>query len=77
MTSDLDPKFEKLIKKQAKHVSGNLGVNLLISRLQKKYEANQTPAELESCLQEMKAFFEKYSSVVKKDVEALNNMQGV
>ena len=65
--------LEKLIKKQAKYESTNLGLNLLISRLQRKYSANQTPEELKNCLQEMKAFFEKYASIMEKDIEALKN----
>jgi hypothetical protein len=56
---ELDSQFKKLIKKQAKYESENLGFNLLISRLQRKYTANQTPTELNSCLQEIKVFFEK------------------
>ena len=74
MVAELDSKFEKLITKQAQHKSGNLGVNLLITRLQKRYAVKQTPEELDGCLQEMRIFFEKYSTVVKNDVEALKNM---
>jgi len=36
----LDLKFEKLIKGQAEYKSANLGLNLLISRLQRKYSEN-------------------------------------
>jgi len=50
---ELDSKFEKLIKKQAEYKSSNLGLNLLISRLQRKYSFNQTPEELEKCLCEL------------------------
>ena len=53
---ELDLKFEALIKSQAKYESANLGLNLLISRLQRKYSANQTSAELGNCVQEMKTF---------------------
>lgn len=69
---NLDLIFEKLIKKQAKYESSNLGLNLLISRLQRKYSANQ--AELNECLQEMKAFFDKYASIMGKDIEALKKL---
>ena len=55
---ELDLIFEKLIKKQAKYESTILGLNLLITRLQKQYSTNQTPDELNKCMQEMKAFFE-------------------
>ncbi len=71
---ELDLKLEKLLKKQAKYESTNLGLNLLIARLQRKYSANQSPAELNSCLQEMKAFLEKYPSIMKKELEILNNL---
>ncbi len=71
---ELNSKFEKLIKKQAKYESSVLGLNLLISRLQKKYAANQTPEELKNCLQEMESFLKKYNSIVKKDIEALKNL---
>ena len=71
---ELDLKFEALIKSQAKYESANLGLNLLISRLQRKYSANQTSAELGNCVQEMKTFFERYASIVGKDVEALKKL---
>jgi len=74
MALDLDINFEKLINGQAKYESANLGFNLLISRLQRKYTSNQTPAELKSCVQEMKAYFEKYASVMAKDAEALKKL---
>lgn len=54
---DLDLKFEKLIKNQVEYRSTSLALNLLISRLQRKYSADPSPAQLNDCLQEMKAFF--------------------
>jgi len=71
---DLEPKFEKLIKNQAKYKSSNLALNLLISRLQRKYSANQSPRQLDDCLKEMKAFFEKYASILQNDIEALKEL---
>jgi len=71
---DLDLVFEKLIKKEVKYESSVLGLNLLISRLQRKYLVNQTPEELKQCLQEMKAFFDKFASILVKDVEALKKL---
>lgn len=70
----LDLKLEKLIKKQAKYESTNLGLNLLISRLQRKYSANQSRAGLNNCLKEIKAFLEKYASIMEKDIEALKKL---
>lgn len=71
---ELDLIFKKLIKKQISYKSDNLGLNLLISRLQRKYSMNHTPEELNLCLQEMKAFFDKYSSIMKKDIERLKKL---
>ncbi|NLM47058.1 MAG: hypothetical protein GX200_09700 [Firmicutes bacterium] len=71
---ELDAKFEKLIKQQAKYESKNLGLNLLISRLQRRYAANRTPEEMKKCLQEMNAFFSKYFSILGKDIEALKRL---
>jgi len=71
---DLDSKFEKLIKNQVEYKSASLAINLLISRLQRKYAVNQSPEQLNDCLQEMKAFFQKYASIMQKDIEALKNL---
>lgn len=65
---ELESKFEKLIKKQARYESANLGLNLLISRLQRRYSINQSPVELNNCVEEMKAFFKKYPSIIEKDI---------
>lgn len=74
MALELDSKFEQLVKGKIAYKSGNLGCNLLITRLQKKYEVNQSPSELKNCLLEMNAFFEKYAAVMKKDIEAIKNL---
>jgi len=71
---NLDQAFEKLIKQQVKYESSVLGLNLLISRLQKKYSANTSPEELKTCLQEMKTFFEKFAPILQKDIEALKRL---
>lgn len=71
---NLDRQFQQIIKGQLKYQSANLSLNLLISRLQKRYTANQTSGELQQCVQEMKAFFEKYASIVSQDVEALSKL---
>ena len=67
---ELDLIFEKLIKKQAKYESTILGLNLLITRLQRQYSTNQTPDELNTCMHEMKAFFEKFNAILGKEIEA-------
>lgn len=74
MNVSLYPKFEKIIKGQATYQSSNLGCNLLISRLNKSYAAQPTPAQLQGCLKEMDAFFDKYSSVLTKDLEIIKSL---
>jgi len=71
---DLDSKLEKVIKKQVEYKSSNLGLNLLISRLQRKYSANQSPDELGKCLDEIKTFINKYASILGKDIEELKRL---
>ena len=74
MVTQLNPIFERLIKGEVKYQSANLGFNLLISRLQKKFSNLQTGDVLESCLAEMHAFCEKYQKIVAKDVELLKKL---
>jgi len=71
MHRDLNSNFEKLIKGQKEYKSSNLGFNLLISRLQRKYSSNSSQPELESCLMEMHAFMEKYKRIMEKDIDEL------
>lgn len=72
MAQDLNPKFKKLIMGEVEYKSANLGCNLLITRLKRKYENHQSTVELDNCLQEMNTFFEKYRSVMAKDIEAIS-----
>jgi hypothetical protein len=72
MAVNLDHNLEQLIMGKLKYQSPNLGLNLLISRLQKKY--GQSSVELGNCLQEMKAFFEKYKLIMSKEIEAIQNL---
>jgi len=74
MTSNLEATFEKLIKGEVNYQSTNLSLNLLISRLQKKYRLNSTPIEVKNCLQEMNTFFKKYEAILIKDIEALKQL---
>jgi len=71
---NLDLKFEQLIKGELTYKSANLALNLLISRLQRKYAASKAPEELRNCLQEMKAFTEKYNSLMTQDIDAIKNL---
>ncbi|MGI6623407.1 MAG: hypothetical protein GX227_03460 [Clostridiaceae bacterium] len=68
---ELDSKFEKLIKGEVQYKSANLGCNLLISRLQRKYDQDSSQEVLNSCIQELKTFFEKYKVISAKDLEEI------
>lgn len=74
MDPNLNPKFEKIIKGQASYQSTNLGCNLLISRMKKNYSSQPTQVQMGSCLQEMNIFFDKYSSILTKDIELINKL---
>lgn len=67
----LEAQFEKIISGQKNYQSANLGLNLLITRLKKKYELNKTTDEMKSCIQEMNQFFQKYKKVVADDIEKI------
>lgn len=74
MAENLDRNLEHLIMGDLKYQSSNLGLNLLISRLQKKYKVNRTSEELDKCLTEMKAFFDKYKMIMANEVVAIQNL---
>ena len=74
MDLNLDVKFEKLINGQVIYQSSNLGFNLLISRLQKKFKLNETKSEMQSCINEITAFCEKYKTIMAKDLEKIKSL---
>jgi len=70
----LDFKLQKLVKRDVEYKSANLGLNLLISRLQRRYSTNPSQTELDSCVKEIKAFLERYASIMKNDIEAMKKL---
>lgn len=71
---ELDLVFKKLIKREVSYQSESLGLNLLISRVQKRYFEHMTEEELEACLEDMRAFFTKYQRIMVKDIERLKEL---
>jgi hypothetical protein len=67
-------KLEKLIDGRAKFTSHNLGFNLLISRLQSTYAKKRTPDEMSNCVRELRAFMEKYNSIMAAEIDAINGI---
>ena len=72
MAVNLDHNLEQIIMGKLKYQSANLGLNLLISRLQKKYSSSAS--ELGNCLMEMKAFFDKYKLIMGQELETIQNL---
>ncbi len=59
-------KITKILKGEIKYTSTNLAFNMMISKLQKKLQAD--PGSLDSCLTDMEAFLKKYPIVAKVDL---------
>jgi hypothetical protein len=74
MAESMDRNLERLIMGDLKYQSSNLGLNLLISRLQKKYAGNRNSEELGKCMVEMKAFFDKYKMIMANEATAIQNL---
>lgn len=74
MSAQFNSNLEKIIQGKLQYKSDLLGNNLLISRLQRKYAAESTPLVLQECVKEFNAFFEKYKSVSKKDIDAIQRL---
>lgn len=74
MTVELDLVFRKLIEQKVKYQSDNLGLNLLISRLQRKYAGDPSNEVLDGCVQEMNAFFSKYEKILQNETEKLKTL---
>lgn len=65
MDENIKMKFKQILDGQIRYTSPNLAINMLISRLQKKYIND--PGCFEACVQEFDAFAEKYPGVIKSD----------
>ncbi|MCR4651518.1 MAG: hypothetical protein K5662_07150 [Lachnospiraceae bacterium] len=65
MDANIKGKFKQILEGKVKYTSGNLAVNMLISRLQKKIAAD--PGSFDACIQEIDAFAAKYPSIVQTD----------
>ncbi len=74
MATILELNLKKLIRGEIKYQAVNFGLNLLIARLQKKYNANQTPGEMDDCLQQMNSFLQKYKNIMTNEIEAIEKL---
>lgn len=74
MSAQFNSNLEKIVQGKLQYKSDLLGNNLLISRLQRKYAAESTPAVLQECVKEFIAFFEKFEKVSAKDIDAIQKL---
>ena len=66
MEALVQEKVEKLLRQEIKYTSSNLALNMLISKMQKRLQAD--PQCMESCIKEMDEFLAKYPIVAKVDM---------
>ena len=59
-------KVAKLLRGELKYTSSNLALNMLISKMRKRLQAD--PQCMESCIKEMDDFMAKYPIVAKVDL---------
>ena len=59
-------KIEKILRGELKYTSANLALNMLISKMQKRVQADEQ--NMDSCIKEIEAFLDKYTIVAKVDL---------
>ncbi|MBQ7505773.1 MAG: hypothetical protein IJT05_00455 [Lachnospiraceae bacterium] len=65
MEAVVQEKMKRILQGDLKYTSANLAFNMLISKLQKRVQAD--PGSIELCIREMDAFLAKYPIVAKVD----------
>lgn len=71
MPTEVANKVKAMIRGTLQYTSPNLGFNMLMSRLVRRYKASPTPAELDACFAEVRAFMEKYHSIMEPEYPAI------
>ena len=66
MDEAVKEKIQMVLLGKIKYRSSNLAFNMLISKMQKRIQAD--PANMESCIKEMDEFLSKYPIVAKVDL---------
>lgn len=69
----VENKIKAMISGKVTYTSQNLGFNLLMSRLSKKYKSDPSPQVLTACMAEVKEFFEKYSVLMQREYDAITH----
>ena len=66
MDAAVSEKIKKLLRRELRYTSTNLAFNMMISKMQKKLDAD--PAAMGDCMKEMEMFLGKYPIVAKVDL---------
>jgi hypothetical protein len=66
MDAVVQEKVEKVLRGELKYTSTNLALNMMISKMQKRLQADA--GSMEACMKEMEAFMAKYPIVAKVDL---------
>ncbi|MCR5651337.1 MAG: hypothetical protein K6F86_09180 [Lachnospiraceae bacterium] len=66
MDAVVQENLKKILGGELKYTSANLAFNMLISKMQKRVQAD--PANAEACMKEMDEFLAKYPIVAKVDL---------
>ena len=69
MSPEVLTKFQEILKGNIKYTSGNLGLNMLISRLQRRVTTD--PKTMESCLKEVDEFAARFANVMGDDFDKI------
>ena len=66
MEASVQEKVQKVLLGELKYSSSNFAFNILISKLQKKLQAD--PGCMDACMKDMEEFLAKYPIVAKVDL---------
>jgi len=63
---------EKLLKE--KYSFSQLGFSMFLMRLKAQYAKDPSEATLQTCMNEINIFLQKFAAVMSKDLEIINNL---
>ena len=66
MEAAVQEKVKKVLKGELRYTSTNLAFNMMISKMQKKLQAD--PSSMDACMKDMDEFLSKYPIVAKVDL---------
>ncbi|MCR5099423.1 MAG: hypothetical protein K6B14_10835 [Lachnospiraceae bacterium] len=66
MEAGVQKKVEQILRGELRYTSSNLALNMLISKMQKRIQAD--PGSMSACIDELDLFIAKYPIVAKVDL---------